>query len=126
VVAEQHETSEKHKSWIEQWSDADKRLFLITFVGGLTANVGLVIVLALAYLAARALTWFFRKGFFSTPGFTIFFCGLLVCSAFVIWSTWYKLNRKTSWRFNVVLGVAGFLPGGIILLGLLGYAAGIR
>jgi hypothetical protein len=48
--------------WAQPWSAADKCLLMITLLGGLGANAGIVVVLALAVLAAHGLTLFFRAG----------------------------------------------------------------
>jgi len=120
----QEEPGEKkaeRKSWAAQWSDADKRLFLITLLGGLAANVGLVIIVALGFLSARGIAWYVRHGNDIASTYYIY-----VVVGILTGIVWLPLRFKSFRRYRVVSLVIGSLPTGILLLGLLGYLAGIR
>jgi hypothetical protein len=96
------------------WSQADKRLFLITFLGGLAANVGVVLIIAAAIATDRSL----RSGEPRwVPLVTLVSIGL---SAFAggMGLAHINPNLKGGWVWLI-------FAGGYVLLCLLGYAAGI-
>jgi hypothetical protein len=124
---EEHGENTEHKSWAGQWSDADKRLFLITFLGGLAANVGLVLVVALAILASRAVAWYVRTAFVNSPPRNIVL--MVVLAYFLATVGWhlYRQRHPTKSQLGVrVTGAVAWLPCVLLLLGLLGYLAGLR
>jgi hypothetical protein len=98
------------------WSQADKRLFLITFLGGLGANVGVVLVVAAGIAFNR-----FEKSHWNFSSYLIAIIlgavgGLI--TYFVVKIT--NLNPKNPWLWGFGVTFATYL-----LLILIAYAAGI-
>jgi hypothetical protein len=118
---EQGKNEARRMPWAEQWSGADKRLFLITFLGGLAANVGLVVVVALAVLTARGLAWYFRHA--NGLANNVIFYGVVAILTGVVSVPWVFKSLR---RYRAVSLAIGLLPLAIYLLGLLGYLAGIK
>jgi hypothetical protein len=105
--------------WPEKWSDADKRLLAITFVGGLAANVGLVVVLAVGFFAARAVRWYVRA-----DATTSFAASMVLVAALFAGAMTLGFSKSRRWRIAAL--VALFLSPIILVLGFIGYAAGLR
>jgi hypothetical protein len=125
---EEHgEHAAESKSRAQKWSDADKRLFQITFLGGLAANLGLVVVLGLAVLSARGVGWYFghvtRKATLAAN--VVYPLSLVYGLAMIVLFRWQRRHRLSR-HVNVIFSILLYLPAELLLLGLLGYAAGIK
>jgi hypothetical protein len=118
--------TEQQPWWAQPWSGAEKRLLMITLLGGLGAGLGIVIVLALAVLVAHGLTWFFRNSMEATlPGAFAYLTVSLYLVAMIRLLV-YSRTRKASKRIALAVNinaVGGLL---VLLLGVIGYLAGIR
>jgi hypothetical protein len=108
------------------WSLEDRRVLLITFVGGLAANVGTVLIVGLAL----ALLHMLRSGF-DHPVFIALLVILFVgCTALPFWlphspkgSVWLSRLPRFGARTVLALPLAG---AAMLLLSLVGLAAGIK
>jgi hypothetical protein len=108
------------------WSVEDRRMLLITFVGGLAAGVGTVLIVGLAL----ALLHMLRSGF-DHPIFIALLVILFVgCTALPFWvlyspkgSVWLSRLPRYGARTVLALPLAG---AAMLLLSLVGLAAGIK
>jgi hypothetical protein len=108
------------------WSVEDRQMLLITFVGGLGANVGAVLIVGLALILLHMLRFGFDHPIFIAPLATLF----VGCTAMLVWvlyspkgSVW--LSRLPRYRARTVLALP-LAYAAIILLFLVGLAAGIK
>jgi hypothetical protein len=100
----------------------EKRLLAITVVGGLTANVGLVLVVGLGLLIAKVAR---AHGGFVT--LIVLACGVAVYSFTAVVLTLLPSRQRNT--FHVIrLGFVGttILAWSVVLLAAIGYAAGVR
>jgi hypothetical protein len=122
---EEHTEQETEVS-VEVWAEQDntvsehRDLFMFTFLGGLAANVGLVVVLALAFLVDRGIAWSFLHGnvweIFPIGGVFAYLAGRGIVGLFT----------PPRSRVALCIYVITVLPVAILALGALGYLAGIR
>jgi ABC-type spermidine/putrescine transport system permease subunit II len=98
-----------------RWDDADRKLFLITFLGGLSANVGVVLVVAAAIAFDR-----FEKSRWNLFSYLILIPACIIFGVMVTWITNRTLSKSPApWIVGVMsLSLSFFLI-------LIAYAAGI-
>jgi hypothetical protein len=123
------EETEQRAWWAQSWSAADKRLLMITLLGGLGANAGIVVVLALAVITAHGLALFFRTGMSGNTQSVVLTIVLLADGAyFYLLSLPLRRFKSGAKRKHVILMVQVWALSQLAVLGLgaIGYAAGVR
>ena len=109
----------------QAWSTNDKRILLITIVGGLAANVGTVLVVGLAVIFLRLVSsrWGAQHSIGNITGAVNVSAG--VVAGLVIWFR----RRRSKQVFNLPLYIVNSIWisfGVVFLLVLVGLAAGIK
>lgn len=106
--------SSSQKDKATGWSEADKRTFIITFYGGLAANIGVVLVVG----AAIALDRFIFVSHAKPTWVLAVIVAISFVASFAIGLLVAGRGLKIRWVFIIIYGLAA-------LLVFLGYAAGI-
>lgn len=116
------ETDKDHERRFWQLALDDKRMLYITFVGGLAANIGLVLVVGLGLLMVRIMQRS-HTGFVALVDVasTVGVFALTSASAGVLLGRKHRLSR-VFWAFVCVAALAFAVIG----VALVGYAAGIK
>ena len=120
AVGEQaHE--EKNERERTSWSEADRRMLMITIGGGLAANVGAVLLVGSAIAFTR---WYKSHGHLSSGLLVIPSAIALLSVASLLWSP-TPFDPRRTWRSLIALGLLVFCTLESLLI-VVGLASGIK
>lgn len=106
------------------WSEADRRILLITVAGGLAANLGTVLLIGCAVLLDKLLASY--PGI-ATKGYVLPAVIILAINA-AIWLAYFRnpARKRSSSRGDRVASVGAILFNLVALLVIVGYVAGVK
>jgi hypothetical protein len=112
VVLRVNEMRASSRRWASFWRmrEDDRRLLFITFIGGLAANIGLVIIVGLGLVMARLIHRYPQA---------VLYLGIVTAGMIILVVAVPVVSRAFTFALAVLLAT-------ILFLGLVGYAAGIR
>jgi hypothetical protein len=119
---EKHNAAEANPKPKAGWSDADRRMLLITLMGTIAANIGTVLLVAIAIVLDRFLT---KHPNLKGSNFAFWFPASVILYTAIVGWLYYQRRQKGLdigetiffWIFSVVWV--------ILIVALIGYAAGV-